>query len=97
MLETSRDASRFADTIEYAIFAQTSGIVFNRVLQSIIENLQIQLNTRFSVNNRIRVLQSILNRITLKIRALQSIIESLFFSVLSCFTVNGITCRVHVL
>jgi len=26
MLEASRKASRFADTIEYAMFAQTSGI-----------------------------------------------------------------------
>jgi hypothetical protein len=35
MMETSRNAgnaSRFADTIEYAIFANASGIAFHRVL-----------------------------------------------------------------
>ena len=63
MLEASRNASRFADTIEYAIFAHASRIAFNRVLQSIIEVLQVQLNTRVEVNNRIRVLQSIINNI----------------------------------
>ena len=78
MLEASRDASRFADTIEDAIFAQVSGIAFNHVLQSIIEFLQIQLNTRFSVNNRIRVLPSIIESHLKKI-VLQSIIEFLFF------------------
>ena len=53
--------SRFADTIEYAIFANDSGIAFNSVLQSIIEVLHVQLNTRLEVNNRIRVLQSIID------------------------------------
>ena len=66
-----------ADTIEYAIFALPSGIAFNRVLQSLIEVLQVQLNMRFAVNNRIRVLQSILES-CLKILVLQSIIESRF-------------------
>ena len=60
MLEASCDVSHFADTIEYKIFAQASGIVSNHVLQCLMEVLQIQLNTRFSVNNRIRVLQSII-------------------------------------
>ena len=46
MLETSRNASRFADTIEYAIFAHASGIAFNRDLLSIIEVLQVQLDER---------------------------------------------------
>ena len=77
MLETSRIASRFADTIEIAIFAHASGIAFNRVLQSIIEVLQVQSNMQFAVNNRIRVLQSIIES-CLKIRVLQSIIELLF-------------------
>jgi hypothetical protein len=54
-----------------------SGIAFDRVLESIIEVLQIQFNTCFSVNNRIRVLQSIIES-HLKIHVLQSIIESLF-------------------
>jgi len=76
MLKASRNASHFADTIEYAIFAHASGISFNRVLQSIIiEVLQVQLNTRLAVNNRIRVLQTIIES-CLKIRVLQSIIES---------------------
>ena len=37
ILEASRNASRFADTIEYSTFKHTSGIEFNRVLQSITE------------------------------------------------------------
>jgi hypothetical protein len=60
MLEASRNSSRFADTIEYAIFANVSGMTFNRVLQSIIDALQIQLTTRFPFNTRLRVLQSII-------------------------------------
>ncbi len=76
MLEASRNASRFEDTIEYAIFTNTFGITFNRVFP-IIEVLQIQLNTCFSVNNRIRVLQSLIESHS-KIRVLQSIIELLF-------------------
>jgi hypothetical protein len=46
LLETSRNASHFEDTIEYAIFANTSGITFNRVLP-IIEVLQIQFNSEY--------------------------------------------------
>ena len=69
MLKTSRNASRFADTIEYAIFAHASGIAFNRVLQLIVEVLQVQLNTCLEVNNRIRVLQLIIDS-CLKIRVL---------------------------
>ena len=60
MLEASRNASCFTDTIEYVIFAHTSGISLKRVFQSIMEVLQIRLNTRFAINNRIRVLQSII-------------------------------------
>ena len=59
------------------MFAHASGIAFNRVLQSIIEALQVQLNTRFEVNNRIRVLESSIES-CLKIRVLQSRIESRF-------------------
>ena len=59
------------------MFAHASGIAFNRVLQSIIEVLQVQLNTRFEVNNRIRVLESSIES-CLKIRVLQSRIESRF-------------------
>ena len=77
MLEASHNASRFADTIEYPIFAHASGIAFNRVLQLIIEVLQVQLNTCFEVNNRIRVLESIIES-CLKFRVLRSIIESRF-------------------
>ena len=77
MMETSRDAPRFTDTIEYVMFENDSGITFNRVLQSIIEVLQLQLNTRFSVNNRIHVLQSVIES-HLKICVLKSIIQSLF-------------------
>ena len=44
---------------------------------SMIENLQVQLNTCFTVNNRIRVLQSIIES-CLKIRVLHSILESRF-------------------
>ena len=58
MLETSRNPSCFVHTIEYVILANVSEITFNSVLQSIIEVLQIQLNTCFSVNNRICVFQS---------------------------------------
>ena len=60
ILEASRNTSRFVDTIEYTISTHPSGIVFNRVLQSIIEVLQVQLNTCVEVNNRIRVLQSMI-------------------------------------
>ncbi len=60
MLEASRNASRFADTIACAIFAHASGIAFNRVLQSIIEFSKVQLNTSFEVNYRIRVWESII-------------------------------------
>jgi hypothetical protein len=38
ILEASRNASCFVDTIEYVIFGKVSGIEFNRVLQSIIES-----------------------------------------------------------
>ena len=68
MLEASRNASHFADTIEFTIFAHASGITCNRVLQSIIEVFQVQLTTCFEGDNRI----------VFKIRALQSIIESRF-------------------
>ena len=44
---------------------------------SIIENLQVQLNTCFTVNNRIRVLQSKIES-CLKIHVLHSILESRF-------------------
>ena len=77
MLEASRNASRFEDTIEYAIFAHASGLVFNRASQSIIEVLEVQVNTCFEVNDRICVLESIIES-CLKIRVLQSIIESHF-------------------
>ena len=60
MLETSCNSSRFADRIENVSFAQDSGNVINHVLKSKIEVSQIQLNARFPVNNRIRVLQSIM-------------------------------------
>ena len=86
MLEASRNASRVADTIEYPIFAHASGIAFNRVLQLIIEVLQVQLNTCFESNNRIRALQS-KKESCLKIRVLQS---TNTFS-LSRFAVIGIT------
>jgi hypothetical protein len=76
LLEVSCNASCFEDTIEYTIFVNDLGITFNRVLQSIKEVLQIQLNTCFSVNNRIHVLQSIIE-LHVKIRVLKSIIESI--------------------
>jgi len=79
MLEASRNANChggiYADTIEFTIFLD-EGITFDRVLQSIIEVFQVQLNTCFEVNNnRIHVLESIIES-CLTIRVLQSIIES---------------------
>ncbi len=57
---------------EYMIRTNPSGIVFNRVLQSIIAVLTLRLNTCFEVKNRIRVLQSIMES-RLKIRVYSQI------------------------
>ena len=77
ILETSRNASRFAAELNTRFLQNVSGIEFNHVLQSIIEVLQTQLTTSFEVNNTIRVLESIIES-CLKIRVLKSIIESRF-------------------
>ena len=60
MLEASRNAFSFCTFKLNTRFLYASGIAFNRVLQSIIEVLEVQLDTRFAVNNRTRVLQSII-------------------------------------
>ena len=47
MLEASRNASCFADTIEYAIFAHASLIAFNFFFVSKISNLTEAVQTKF--------------------------------------------------
>jgi hypothetical protein len=45
MLKTSRNASRFAGTIEYAIFAHAAGIAFDRASRADLESVEHDLRT----------------------------------------------------